>query len=172
LGKQSKLHVGQNRDVIPLPGLETEIAVTGIHILHNRNNGMLVMYYNVSKVHECMAYRSKMTKTIIGVHNRGYYVSPHKNSGWPHSVAWSERRCTKSTVVCTSVRNSNHVTARVRGALRSCYYITLTSLVPPRSANRGKRDKRSLRSSHARCHSIPTPVQTTVSRNTSFKVWS
>ena len=78
MGKQSKLHVGQNKDVIPLPGLETEIAVTGIHILHNRNNGMLVMYYNVSKVHECMAYRSKMTKTVIGVHNRGYYVSPHK----------------------------------------------------------------------------------------------
>jgi len=29
-----------------------EIAVTGIRVLPDRNNGMLVMYYNVSKVHE------------------------------------------------------------------------------------------------------------------------
>jgi len=43
-------------DIIPLPGLETEIVVTGIRGSPDRNNGMPVMYYNVSKVHECMAY--------------------------------------------------------------------------------------------------------------------
>jgi len=52
-----------------------EIAVTDIRVLPDHNNGMLIMYYNVSKVHECMAYLLKMTKTIIiGVHSRRYYV--------------------------------------------------------------------------------------------------
>jgi len=39
---------------------------------------MLVMYY---KVHEYVAYLSRMTKTIIGAHSRRYYSS-HQISGW------------------------------------------------------------------------------------------
>ena len=58
-----------NIDIIPLPGLETEIAVKGIRVSHDRNNGMLIIYY---EVHECTAY---LTKTIIGVHNKRHYVS-------------------------------------------------------------------------------------------------
>jgi len=59
-----------------------EIAVMGICVSPDRNNGMLVMYYNVSKVHECVAYLSEMTKAIIGAHSRRHYVSPHQISGW------------------------------------------------------------------------------------------
>ena len=77
-------------DILPLPGLETEIAVTGICVSPDCNNGMLVMYYDTSKVHECMAHLSKMTKTIIRAHSRRYYVSPHQISG--RSVAWPGRR--------------------------------------------------------------------------------
>ena len=69
-------------DTIPLLGLEMKIAVTGICVSPDRNNGMLAMYYNVREVHECVAYLSKMTKKIIGAYNKRYYVSPHQTLGW------------------------------------------------------------------------------------------
>jgi len=59
-----------------------EIAVMGIRVLPVHNNGILVMHYNINEVHKCMAYLSKMTKTIIGAHCRRHYVSPHQISGW------------------------------------------------------------------------------------------
>ena len=75
---QTKRNRTQRRtiDVIPLIGLETEIAVAGICVFPDCNNGMLEMHYNVSEVHQCVA------KTIIGAHSRKHYISPHQISGW------------------------------------------------------------------------------------------
>ena len=74
-------------DIIPLPGLETEIVVTGIRGSPDRNNDKLIMYY----VSEYVAYLSKITKTIIGAR---HYVSPHQISdGLLLSLG---NRCTKS----------------------------------------------------------------------------
>ena len=67
-----------------------EIAVMSKCVSPDHNNGMLVMNYNVSKVHECIAYLSKAIKPIIGAHSRRFYVSPHQISGW--SVAWPGQR--------------------------------------------------------------------------------